>query len=228
MARSEVIMASSAPGVTAALRRGNASYEGFDTRKPAMASAVRSSRILRGTVSEKNALALSIGVLGALAVLLTGAVVTVPVWVVFIAWASFFILGGGVGGLVRSVLSNLAGIVIAGLTLLASSGFGLGLLLTAVAVGVGSAAMVQASRVRMLSVIPAIVWGFASTVGTAAVTGRPVTLLSLGNPVLMAAVAMVLGGLFGIASESIASALTQRPAVPSIVPSAVPSKEESA
>ncbi|MDT7772149.1 MAG: hypothetical protein QOC67_1073, partial [Pseudonocardiales bacterium] len=52
-----------------------------------MASAVRSSRILRGTVSEKNALALSIGVLGALAVLLTGAVVTVPVWVVFIAWA---------------------------------------------------------------------------------------------------------------------------------------------
>jgi hypothetical protein len=80
----------------------------------------------------------------------------------------------------------------------------------------------------MLSVIPAIVWGFASTVGTAAVTGRPVTLLSLGNPVLMAAVAMVLGGLFGIASESIASALTQRPAVPSIVPSAVPSKEESA
>jgi hypothetical protein len=39
---------------------------------------------------------------------------------------------------------------------------------------------------------------------------------------------MVFGGLFGIASESIASALTQRPAVPSIVPSAVPSKEESA
>lgn len=57
-------MASSAPGVTAALRRGNARYEGFDTRKPAMASAVRSSRILRGSVSEKNALALSIGLFG--------------------------------------------------------------------------------------------------------------------------------------------------------------------
>jgi hypothetical protein len=77
-------------------------------------------------------------------------------------------------------------------------------------------------------------------VGTVVVTGRPVTLLSWGNPVLMAAVAMVLGALFGIASESAAAALTQRSAVrstvtstgpptgPSTVASAVPSTEESA
>lgn len=173
-------------------------------------------------MSEKNALALSIGVLGALAVLLTGALVTVPVWVVFIAWASFFILGGGVGGLCRSVLSNLVGVAIAGLTLLVSGTLELGLPLTAVAVGVGSAAMVQVSRVRQLAVIPAIVWGFASTVGTVAVTGRPVTMAALGNPVLMAAVAIVFGGLFGIASEWIARSITH-----SRSPHPLPAQEHS-
>jgi hypothetical protein len=134
----------------------------------------------------KNASALGIGVLGAAAVLLTGTIVLVPVWVVFIAWASFFILGGGVGGLVRSVASNLTGVVIATVALFLSEGLSLGLVLTAVAVGAGSAAMVQVSRVALLGAIPAIVWGFASTVGTVAVTGRGVLTASIDNPALMA------------------------------------------
>jgi Protein of unknown function (DUF1097) len=159
-------------------------------------------------MSGKNALALSIGVLGAVAVLLTGAVVLVPVWVVFIAWASFFILGGGMNGLVRSVVSNLTGLVIAAVALVISQGLGMGLLLTAVTVGAGSAAMVLVSRASLLGTIPAIVWGFASTVGTAAVTGRGVLIASIGNPVLMAAVALVLGGLFGIVSERVAQVLS--------------------
>ena len=159
-------------------------------------------------MSGKNALALSIGVLGAVAVLLTGAVVLVPVWVVFIAWASFFILGGGMNGLVRSVVSNLTGLVIATVTVMVSQGLGMGLLLTAVAVGAGSAAMVLVSRASLLGAIPAIVWGFASTVGTVAVTGRGVLTASIGNPALMAAVALVLGGLFGIVSERVAQVLS--------------------
>ena len=163
-------------------------------------------------MSEKNALALSIGVLGALAVLLTATAVAVPVWVVFLAWASFFVLGGGTGGLLRSVASNLTGLLIAALSLLASSAPGTGTVGAAVAVGVGSAAMVQVSRVRLLSVIPAIVFGFASTVGTVAVTGRAVTFAGVGNPVLMAAMALVLGALFGIASETVAGLLTRSPA----------------
>ncbi len=70
-------------------------------------------------MSEKNALTISIGVLGAVAVWLTAEVVQVPVWVVFIAWASFFILGGGPrGGLLQSAASNLTGIVIASVCLL--------------------------------------------------------------------------------------------------------------
>jgi hypothetical protein len=161
-------------------------------------------------MSEKTALTISIGVLGAVAVLLTGGLVTVPVWVVFIAWASFFVAGGGIEGLRRSVASNLTGSVLAGLVLLVNETAGLGLLLAAIMVGLGSAAMVQASRIGLLSTLPAIVFGFASTVGTQAVTGRPVTILSIGNPWLMAVVALLLGAVFGIASERVAALMTAR------------------
>jgi len=162
-------------------------------------------------VSEKNALTLSIGVLGAIAVWLTAEVIQVPVWVVFIAWASFFILGGGPRGLLQSAASNLTGIVIASLCLLVSQQADLGVWLTGVVVGLGSALMVAVSRVPILSAIPAIVWGFASTVGTTAVTGREILYTdSIGHPVLMVVTAMLLGGLFGLASEAIANAITTR------------------
>jgi hypothetical protein len=162
-------------------------------------------------MNAKNALTLSIGVLGAVAVVLTAEVITVPVWVVFIAWASFFILGGGVSGLVRSVASNLTGVVIASVCLLIGQQAELGIVLTAIVVGIGSGLMVAVSRVPLLAAIPAIVWGFASTVGTVAVTGRDISYTaSIGNPVLVVATALVLGGVFGIASERLAAALTSK------------------
>jgi len=159
-----------------------------------------------------DALSISIGVLGGVATLMTATVLPIPVWVIFIAWASFFILGGGTAGLVRSVASNLAGILIASVTLLAVHAFGGGAAAAAVAVGVGSAAMVQASKIGLLSKIPAIVWGFASTVGTVAATGRDITTASIGNPALVAALCMVLGAVFGIASEYWGAAMTASPA----------------
>lgn len=164
-------------------------------------------------MSEKNALTMSIGVLGAVAVWLTAEVVQVPVWVVFIAWASFFILGGGPRGLLQSFASNLTGIVIASLCLLITQQAGLGVWLTGVVVGVGSGLMVAVSRVPLLAAIPAIVWGFASTVGTSAVTGRAMVYAdSIGNPFLMVVTAMLLGGLFGLASEVLANVMTTRQA----------------
>jgi hypothetical protein len=151
--------------------------------------------------SSIDALSISIGVLGGVATLMTATVLTVPVWVVFIAWASFFILGAGTDGMVRSIASNLTGIAIASLTLLVIEALGGGVAVAAIAVGVGSAAMVQASKVGLLSKIPAIVWGFASTVGTVAATGRGITTASIENPALVAALSMVLGAVFGAASE---------------------------
>jgi hypothetical protein len=156
----------------------------------------------------KDALSVSIGVLGALAVVLTDTAVRVPVWVLFIAWASFFVLGGGPNGFVRSVAANLAGIVIATVTLLVIAAVDGGTAIAALAVGLGSAAMVQASKIDLLSVTPAIVFGFASTVGTVAVRGDAVDVLSITHPSLVAATAMVLGAGFGFASEWLAGVLT--------------------
>jgi hypothetical protein len=108
------------------------------------------------------------------------------------------------------VASNLTGILIATLTLLAIEALGCGSLVAAIAVGVGSTAMVQASKVDLLSTTPAIVWGFASTVGTVAVTGTPITEASVTNPALVATLALVLGALFGLASEVLGDRLAGR------------------
>ena len=117
-------------------------------------------------MDSRSALTLSIGVLGGVAVAFTATVITVPIWVVFLAWASFFFVGGGPAGWVRSVASNLVGVVIAVASLYAAYLLGGSLTATAIAVGVGSALMVQASWVGLLSTTPAVGVGFASTVST--------------------------------------------------------------
>lgn len=45
---------------------------------------------------------ISLGVLGAMDTYITATVFPVPVWVTFIAWASFYACGGGQQGLVRA------------------------------------------------------------------------------------------------------------------------------
>jgi hypothetical protein len=148
-----------------------------------------------------DAYSVSIGVLAVVDTYLTATIIPVPVWVTFIAWASFFILGGKISGLKQSIASNLTGVVISSLTLLTIAAFGSHPIVAAVCVGIGSAAMVQASKLPLLSAIPAIVWGFASTVGTTVATGKPITTISLANPAIVAGTAMVLGGIFGYLSE---------------------------
>lgn len=163
-------------------------------------------------MDSRTALTLSIGVLGGVAVALTAEIITVPIWVVFLAWASFFFVGGGPTGWVRSVASNLTGVVIASASLFAAYLLGGSLLAVAVAVGVGSALMVRASWVGLLSTTPAIVVGFASTVSTVAGTGTDVTVTTISHPGLVAAVACVLGASFGLLSEYLATAMTAKSA----------------
>ena len=163
-------------------------------------------------MDRRSALTLSIGVLGGLAVALTAEVITVPIWVVFLTWASFFFVGGGVAGWFRSLSSNLVGVVIASASLYAAHLMGGGVWLTALAVGVGSAVMVQASWVPLFSTTPAVVVGFASTVSTVAGTGNDITVTTISHPGLVAATACLLGASFGLLSEYLAKLLTREPA----------------
>ena len=163
-------------------------------------------------VNKPEALTISIGVLGGIDTYLTATVIPVPVWVTFIAWASFFAAGGGTQGFLRSVACNLTGIVIASLTLLTVAMLSDHPLIAALCVGIGSAAMVQASKTPFIAMTPGIVFGFASTVGTTAATGYPITTVGLDNPALIAASAMVLGGAFGYVSEAFADLLVTKAA----------------
>ncbi|WP_319451238.1 MULTISPECIES: DUF1097 domain-containing protein [unclassified Mycobacterium] len=169
-------------------------------------------------MDSRTALTLSIGVLGGVAVAFTAGVVTVPIWVVFLAWASFFFVGGGIAGWVKSVSSNLVGVVIASASLYAAYLMGGSLLATSIAVGVGSALMVQASWVPLLATTPAVVVGFASTVST--VFGRDIgiTVTTISHPGLVAAVACVLGASFGLLSEYAATAMTKASATSPATP----------
>jgi hypothetical protein len=162
-------------------------------------------------MKKSEAFTLSIGVLAVVDTYVTATVFPVPVWVTFIAWASFFVVGGGPAGFVQSIASNLTGLVIASLSLLAIASSTQTPAVAAICVGVGSAAMVQASKLKLLNVLPAVVWGFASTVGTTVATGKAITTTGIHNPALVAAAALITGALFGIVSEVVGDALTRKP-----------------
>lgn len=159
-------------------------------------------------MTKLTALSLSVGVFGMLSTLMTATIWPLPVWVLFLAWASFFFVGSGLTGMAKSVACNWTGIAIATATLLSVQSTGSALWLS-IAVGVGSLAMVQASRLPWISATPAIVFGFAMTVGTIAATGNGITTVGIGHPALVAAITALVGAGFGVASEWGATLITK-------------------
>jgi hypothetical protein len=157
------------------------------------------------------ALVTSIGVLATIDTYLTATVLPIPVWVTFIAWASFFACGGGKRGFLQSVASNWSGILIAATSLVGIALLGGSSEVAAICVGVGSAVMIVLTKVPGIPYPPAIVFGFASLVGTTVATQHSVTTPGLGNPILVAGFSMVVGAVFGFVSEHVANALTARP-----------------
>jgi hypothetical protein len=166
-------------------------------------------------MSLNTALAISLGVLGAVATWLFlgplgGAL---QIWAAFIAWGCFFHNGGKESGLQSTILGNTAGAIIAGITLIvAGAGIGASLppaMWTAICVGLGVAAMVLLANIPLFASIPAQVYGFASTValvllgnGAANLTG-----VSLTNPVVAIVLSMIIGAGFGYVSEKVAGML---------------------
>ncbi|NEH46199.1 DUF1097 domain-containing protein [Rhizobium leguminosarum] len=156
---------------------------------------------------------ISLGVLGAIDTYITATVFPVPVWVTFVAWASFYACGSGQQGLVKSVVSNWTGIIIASLTLLVIQYGPQQPIFVALLVGLGTSAMVMVSSIKILNFPPAIVFGFASLVGTTAATNTSVVTSGMNHPTLVAMAAMLLGGAFGLLSEIGTSLLsTKKPA----------------
>jgi hypothetical protein len=167
-------------------------------------------------MSANTALAISVGILGAIATWLFlgplgGAL---AIWAAFIAWGCYFHCGGKEHGLQSAILNNAAGAIIAGITLLVVTKTGmadkLGLPVWAgICVGIGVAAMVLLANIPLFAATPAQVYGFASVVAYALMkdaTGS-LTAGSLENPVVIVILSMIVGAVFGYVSEKFAGML---------------------
>ncbi len=167
-------------------------------------------------MSSNTALAISVGVLGAIATWLflgpLGGMLAI--WAAFIAWGCFFHCGGKEAGLQSAILNNAAGAIIAGITLVVATKTGLadqlGLpIWAAICVGIGVAAMVLLANVPMFSMIPAQVYGFASVVALTLMgnAAGSLTAASMENPVVVIILSMIVGAVFGYVSEKFAGML---------------------
>jgi hypothetical protein len=165
-------------------------------------------------MSKLTALALSIAVLGgvwaflALNPLASAAIV----WVGFIAWGCYFHTGGDNAALQKTIAGMIFGAVMAGiaLTLVVSGTLGgLGALAAPVIIAVTVFPLVIVAGCNLLSVVPANVYGYAATAGLALTAGTAgnATAMNMTNPVLLVAVSVVLGALFGMASGKLAGML---------------------
>jgi hypothetical protein len=154
------------------------------------------------------ALTISIGLLAVAATwLFLGplAAMNLQIWQAFIAWACFFNNGGKSAGLKTTILCMGFGAVVgmASVLLIGQLG-GLGALAAPVAVGIGAAVIVLAAHLPLLSAIPASVYGFASVAGLILLKGMPAT-----EAIVPTILSIVLGALFGWASEQVAGKLTK-------------------
>ncbi|WP_310462932.1 DUF1097 domain-containing protein [Sphaerotilus sp.] len=154
------------------------------------------------------ALTISIGLLAVVATwLFLGplAAMNLQIWQAFIAWACFFNNGGKSAGLKTTIVCMSFGAVVgmASVLLIGQLG-GLGALAAPVAVGIGAAVIVLAAHLPLLSAIPASVYGFASVAGLILLKGMPAT-----EAIVPTILSIVLGALFGWASEQVAGKLTK-------------------
>ncbi len=160
------------------------------------------------------ALAVSVGVLAVLDTWLFAVPLAtfLPglVWISFIAWGCHFHSGGGVKGMTTAAVGMSFGALVGMVAVILAGGVlaGLGDLAAPVAVGLGAFVICLASAVPFLATIPASVYGFAAVAGPILLAGMtPV------EAIVPTIVSIVIGAVFGIASEYLANALTKQEAV---------------
>ncbi|OYW53009.1 MAG: hypothetical protein B7Y80_18775 [Hyphomicrobium sp. 32-62-53] len=159
-----------------------------------------------------TALALVIGALGAVATwLFLGplAALGLQIWVAFIAWASFYHCGGGEAGLKNSISGGIWGAIMATVAFVLMPLVGMGTLGTALCVGATVAIMIMGAHSSMLSAIPAAVYGYAATAAfTLLKSGAaPLSTDIATSPLLNVGLSLIIGVLFGYASERLATSL---------------------
>jgi hypothetical protein len=156
------------------------------------------------------ALALSVGVLAVLDTWLfvVPLAATLPglVWISFIAWGCHFQSGGGVKGSTTAVVGMSFGALVGMAAVLLAGGplAGAGDFAAPIAVGLGAAVICLSSKLPLLAVIPASVYGFASIAGPILLAGMTPT-----QAIVPTVISIIIGAAFGFVSEKLAGVLTK-------------------
>jgi hypothetical protein len=166
-------------------------------------------------MSKVTALAISIAVLGGIwAFLALGPLAGfVLVWVGFIAWGCFFHTGGDTVALQKTIAGMIYGAIIAGIALALVVNNPLGLpasVAAAIYIAITVFFLVIVANFSLLSVVPANVYGYAVTAGYALSTDTAGNYgaVDFTNPVLIVALSVLLGAVFGLVSAKVAAAIS--------------------
>ena len=171
-------------------------------------------------MSQLVALSLSIGLLGGVFTALY-IPLGLSVWAGFIAWGCFFHCGGNTDALKQTIVGNTFGAVMAWIaawlilsTPLATS---LGLPVGAgIVVGLTVFALCMAAHIKLLSSIPASVYGYAATFAILLIDAQRMALADLlaidyhRNAMLQVIVSMAGGAIFGLLSGKLAGVLGKK------------------
>jgi len=175
-------------------------------------------------MSQLAALSVSIAVLGAIwAYLALGPLAGyVLVWAGFIAWGCYFHTGANSNALNKTIVGTAYGAVIGWVALLVIVNVAvpsLGVLWPAIVVGVTVFFLVIVASINALSVVPANVYGYAAIVAYALQTPsappssgplQNLTAGSFANPLILLIVSLVIGALFGFASNKLSGMLAKK------------------
>jgi hypothetical protein len=122
-----------------------------------------------------------------------------PVWAGIVAWGCFFAAGGKTTGLVKTIASNLSGVLWAFLALQAATRLGGSTTMISVAVGVAALIMVVQAKISALSFIPGSFLGAATAVSV---------VVGANGTWTKTIIALVAGAILGYVSEAVAGMLT--------------------
>lgn len=158
-----------------------------------------------------NALAISIGVLAAVATYLClGTGSGLLVWALFIGWGSFYHTGGKTDGLTKSAINHAWGVLVAAATLFVVGTVGGSVAVTSLIVGISVVVLVMGAHLPALATIPAAVYGYASTAAFCLLSGVALTdPAALSKAAVMVFASLVVGNLFGLVSEKGAGMLAK-------------------
>lgn len=171
-------------------------------------------------MSSLLATALAVGLLGGTATWLFLTVGTLLIWAAFVAWASYFAVGGDNRAIPLNITSNAFGAFVAWLVALCGLANPVAAMSAPVWIGllvfVSVVLYILASRYAPFSSVPAVTFGYATTFAYLSQTPDAFTFGALlapsfANALPVVIVSMTIGTLFAAASAKLAVALTREP-----------------